>query len=129
MRVIIEVGPGYTGSGNHQAVHHEYRATYASKAKKVPEEEGRACWTALHTCTNPSEEWLTTWEETIPRYNCGGGCKKFYLTWKADNPPRFDDFFAWSVELHNAVNRKLDKPEVTLQEAIKLWKNEPNQSN
>ena len=36
-------------------------------------------------------------------------------------PPRLDDYFAWTVEAHYAVNRKLDKPEVSVEEARATW--------
>lgn len=71
-------------------------------------------------------EKLAKWEETIPGYDCGGGCRKFYDEWKAANPPTFDEkghlTFCWGVRLHNAVNTKLEKPTITLKEAIKIWR-------
>ena len=120
--VFIDVSPenieGKVASGPVEITH---TLNFASIAKLVGPDEGRACWTALHQCETPSEEWLAVWEETIPKYNCGGGCRKFYTSWKDNNPPRFEDFFAWSVELHNAVNVKLGKPTVELDESEKIW--------
>jgi hypothetical protein len=40
-------------------------------------------------------------------------------------PPDFtspEAFFAWGVALHNAVNRKLGKPELTIEEARRIWR-------
>ena len=31
--------------------------------------------------------------------------------------------FAWSVELHNIVNRSLNKPTMSVEEAMKIWSN------
>ena len=36
---------------------------------------------------------------------------------RAALPPRFGDYFTWTVEVHNAVSRKLGKPEVTVEQA------------
>jgi hypothetical protein len=40
-------------------------------------------------------------------------------------PPDFSSpeaFFAWGVRLHNAVNAKLGKPEITIEEALSIWR-------
>lgn len=78
---------------------------------------GRNLWRELHT--EVTFETLPAWEEKIPNYSCK--CKEFYTAWKASNPPRKDDFFAWTVELHNAVNEKLENPIITLQQAREIW--------
>jgi hypothetical protein len=38
----------------------------------------------------------------------------------ANLPPSNSGFFAWTVAFHNAVNRKCGKPEMTIDEAIRL---------
>ena len=78
---------------------------------------GRELWSELHTSV--TIETLQAWEEKIPNYSCK--CKAFYTAWKVDNPPRQDDFFSWTVELHNAVNTKLGKPTIAMEEARRLW--------
>jgi hypothetical protein len=78
---------------------------------------GRELWSELHTSV--TFETLSTWETKIPNFACG--CKKFYDGWKQANEPRQDDFFAWTVELHNAVNAKLGKPIMDLKDARQLW--------
>jgi hypothetical protein len=80
-------------------------------------EVGRDLWTELHTSV--TLETLAEWENRIPSFSCG--CRKFYKEWKAYNQPRKDNFFAWTVELHNAVNEKLGKPKITLDEARRIW--------
>jgi hypothetical protein len=40
-------------------------------------------------------------------------------------PPDYtspEAFFAWGVRLHNAVNAKLGKPEITIEEAYSIWR-------
>ncbi len=85
--------------------------------KKSLAEQGRELWSELHTSV--TIEALAAWEERIPNFECK--CKAFYNAWKIDHPPREGDFFAWTVELHNAVNAKLSKPTLTLDEARQLW--------
>jgi len=80
-------------------------------------------WIPLHDGSVFDKTTLADWELLIPQYGCG--CKRFYSDWKADNPPDFtspDAFFAWGVRLHNAVNAKLGKPEITIDEARLLWR-------
>lgn len=80
-------------------------------------------WIALHNGSIRNADDLAEWEKIIPQYECG--CRAFYAKYKMDNPPDFtspEAFFAWGVELHNAVNRKLGKPELTIEEALSIWR-------
>ena len=80
-------------------------------------------WILLHDGSIKTIEQLTEWELLIPQYGCS--CKRFYAEWKAANPPDFtspEAFFAWGVRLHNAVNAKLGKPEITIDEAYSIWR-------
>jgi hypothetical protein len=80
-------------------------------------------WIALHDGTTKDALSLAKWELEIPSYGCG--CQKFYAEYKAANLPDFSSpkaFFAWGVRLHNAVNRKLGKLEITLEEAYSIWR-------
>jgi len=81
-------------------------------------------WIALHDGSIRNADDLAEWEKTIPQYECG--CRAFYAKYKAELPPDFtspDAFFAWGVRLHNSVNRKLGKPELTIEEALSIWRN------
>jgi hypothetical protein len=80
-------------------------------------------WIFLHDGSIKTIEQLAEWEICIPQYGCP--CKRFYAEWKAANPPDFSSpeaFFAWGVALHNAVNAKLGKPEITIDEAYSIWR-------
>ena len=80
-------------------------------------------WIALHDGTVFHAKSLADWELSIPQYGCQ--CKAFYRAWKAENAPDFSSpeaFFAWGVALHNAVNAKLGKPQITLDEAYSIWR-------
>jgi hypothetical protein len=96
----------------------EYRMTYAS-INITP--IGNP-WKSLHDGSILTPRDLAKWEIRIPQYGCS--CKRFYAEWKAANPPDFSSpeaFFAWGVALHNAVNAKLGKPEITIDEALSIW--------
>ena len=52
------------------------------------------------------------------------GCDEFWIRWSSVNKPGYaseGDYFAWSVKAHNAVNQKLGKKTLTIEEALKLW--------
>ena len=80
-------------------------------------------WIGLHNGSIVDAAGLGQWESSIPQYECG--CRAFYAQYKADDPPDFstpEAFFRWGVALHNAVNRKLGKPELTIEEALSIWR-------
>ena len=79
-------------------------------------------WTPLHNGTVVDALSLANWELQIPQYGCQ--CKKDYATYKAENPPDYstsESLWLWGVALHNWVNRKLGKPEITIEDARKIW--------
>lgn len=79
-------------------------------------------WELLHTYKSKSKEetqkWLEEWKNKL---SCGR-CKKHYEELVKDNPVDFENFFEWGVKIHNLVNNKLDKPEVTVEQAREIWK-------
>lgn len=84
----------------------------------------RKLWEYLHSYKWQSEEetrkWFDGWCAGIP---CGS-CKHDWFIIIRNFPPDFSSaqaFFEWSVAAHNLVNKKLDKPELSLEEAIKIW--------
>jgi len=53
-----------------------------------------------------------------------GECRSFWATRLRENPPpktNAEDFFRWTWETHNSVNRKLGKPEMPFDEALALY--------
>lgn len=87
--------------------------------------KGEPPWTRLHTYRGCDPVWLAEWELSIPGYGCQ--CRRDYAIYKASTPPDFSSpeaLWLWGVELHNWVNRKLGKPELTIEEARKLWRSE-----
>lgn len=82
-------------------------------------------WIALHNYTGCDPVWHANWELTIPDYGCS--CRKDYAEYKADNPPDFSSpsaYWLWGVQLHNWVNRKLGRAELTVEEARAIWRRE-----
>lgn len=80
-------------------------------------------WTPLHNGTVRDAISLANWELQIPQYGCA--CKKEYAIYKAENQPDFsssESLWLWGVALHNWVNCKLGKPEITIEEANKIWR-------
>jgi hypothetical protein len=71
------------------------------------------------------KEWFDSFVQSIPCPKCQAHFELFLK----DNPPTFDSrtsFFSWTVKAHNYVNRALQKPELSLEEAlaehVEMWK-------
>jgi hypothetical protein len=83
-------------------------------------------WREVHTQKDPSQDWFASWVARVPGVGCD--CKNWLKKYLASNPPRFDDWFAFTWELHNAVNAKLNRKQLTLEKAIRTWKPAPNKT-
>lgn len=86
--------------------------------------QGQFAWSLLHRYRGCDPQWLELWVYFIPQ-RCE--CKDGYQKILEQLPPDFSSpeaFFAWGVALHNAVNRKLGKPEITLDEAYSIWRSD-----
>jgi hypothetical protein len=94
----------------------------AEKAERNKARQGQFAWSKLHGYTGCDPQWLDIWQYLIPQ-RCD--CKDGYQRILAEMPPDFtspEAFFAWGVALHNAVNAKLGKPEITIDEAYSIWR-------
>jgi hypothetical protein len=87
----------------------------------------RAHWAELHGYSPEvwdeaaAREWFADWQRRIPNIACD--CRRHWRELVAEMPPDFSSreaFFAWTVEAHNAVNSRIGKPLVTLEEAYRL---------
>ena len=85
------------------------------------DDQGRNAWELLHMKQDADEEWFQWWLETaVPQYGCM--CVTFVNAYTAHTPPVFEEgWFQWTVDLHNAVNMKLEKDTMTLEEALDVW--------
>lgn len=82
---------------------------------------GRNAWQFIHGLRILTEELLLEFVSMIPIYGCG--CSEFYHQWADRNPPPIgEDPFEWSWRLHNAVNAKLERAAVSLDEAMAIWR-------
>lgn len=91
--------------------------------------EGARHWAELHLYSLridsqvvPASDiryWLDFWIAALPFDGCP--CEQHLKEYISDNPPCFADFFAWGVRLHNAVNDRIGKPTIEVEEARKLW--------
>lgn len=78
-------------------------------APSLMETAGPPLWADLHATAAAGQltpEWL---EEFAARIPCGI-CRAHWLEMLKTHPPRYDDQYAWSVEVHNIVNVRLGKP-------------------
>ena len=71
-------------------------------------ERCHALWSELHTKQDATPEWFADWVARVPSFGCG--CQAWLKDYLAGNPPRYEDFYGWSVLTHDAVNVKLGKP-------------------
>ena len=79
-------------------------------------------WKELHNRALKTESndrvYLRQFARRIPRYTTGCKCREFWNQWIKKNPPVYGEkYFEWTVKAHNAVNRKLNKPVYTVEEA------------
>jgi hypothetical protein len=93
-----------------------------AKQQERSNQAGRLAWAKLHSYRGCDPQWLDIWQYLIPQ-RCD--CKDGYQRILAEMPTDFSSpeaFFAWGVRLHNAVNAKLGKPEITIDEAYSIWR-------
>jgi hypothetical protein len=89
----------------------------AADWKKKQLDRQREHWRKLHT-TRLTPQEFELWIQSIP--GCSS-CQRDFRRIIKDHPPCYDEWERWTWEVHNLVNVKLGKPEVTWIEAIELW--------
>ena len=78
---------------------------------------------ALSFASGNDMSYLVDFAKRIPRLK-GCRCQEEWVKIARDNPPNFrskEEYFAWTVFVHNLVNEKLGKPTMTVEEAKKLY--------
>jgi hypothetical protein len=65
-------------------------------------------WAELHAKEDPTPGWFESWVKRVPQASCG--CQRWLAEYLKTNPPRYNEWYPWTVELHNAVNVKINKP-------------------
>ena len=84
------------------------------KSREEIRQKGREAWNELFCKVNTRDE-LQIWEGMIPKYGCD--CESFYKQWKQANPPNETIGLEWKWRLKSAVNAKLGKPNLSLEDA------------
>jgi hypothetical protein len=88
------------------------------RQRELIAETGRKAWEALFRDVETIQD-LCRWEKLIPRYGCN--CEKFYQTFLLNNPPGATVSLEWKWMLKSAVNKKLGKPNLSIEDARALW--------
>lgn len=87
-------------------------------------------WSRLHLSETNTPEFIAEWEKYIPSAGCQ--CRAGYdeilktFTWDYSSP---ETFFASGVELHNRVNDKIGSGNVSIEEALTLWRHRRPQTS
>jgi glycosyltransferase involved in cell wall biosynthesis len=87
-------------------------------------------WAELHLQRKPTREWFDSWLARIPNFGCG--CVNNFTPILERFKPSISEiidsspvdqakWFALTVDIHNAVNIDLKRPEMTLDDASKRW--------
>lgn len=80
-------------------------------------------WSVLHLEDFYSPDWFKDWKSKVPSLgcNCRIDFEKTLETFPAVYSDPEGQFFR-GIDWHNAVNRKLDRPEITYDHALTLWR-------
>jgi hypothetical protein len=89
---------------------------------EAPKLDSRHAWARLHLQEIGDVNWLYRWSTLIPG-TCS--CRNDASEILKKLPPVYDSpesWFEWTINFHNAVNTKLNKPTVSLDRAYMLWR-------
>jgi hypothetical protein len=90
--------------------------------------DGPRFWTELHLFSlrnrncpdvNFIKNWFDNWVDSIPWNGCP--CKEHFEDYCKSIPPNFSDLWKWGIEIHNDVNMRIGKKQLSFSEAEKLW--------
>lgn len=100
-----------------------FAARKEHRCREAPVINSQQLWAELHRrglAAPPGQDdgaWLIEFRMQLP---CGG-CRLHWDAFCASMPPDWGNYFAWTVAAHNEVNRRLGKPELTVEEAKCIW--------
>lgn len=102
--------------------------TAAPEVQPSIQREGPALWAELHRWALYGDIdrpilWLGKFTDRLGALGCN--CANEWKAWMLANPPNVESreaLFRWTVDAHNAVNARLNKPQMTLEEAMERWK-------
>lgn len=94
---------------------------------EIMKKDGPGIWHSIHSTAAWSDtserisffcEWIRNIREYLKCGECRGHMGKYL---DAHPPEKAEDTFIWSWEFHNAVNRRLGKPEMEYNTAKKMY--------
>jgi hypothetical protein len=104
----------------------------AERSRAMPQSvilrDGPRYWTELHlfsfrnrNCEDRAfiESWFNNWVESIPWNGCP--CKDHFEDYCKHFPPDFCRLWEWGIGIHNDVNKRNGKKQLSLNEAEQLW--------
>jgi len=97
-----------------------------SNANFTPEKLGSGCWWLLHThAFEKSPFFPDLVKSTAKVFFCPEKCKPHFLSYLKNNPvpSNSNNWFDWTVDFHNDVNRRIGKPIVSRTQAYEMYSN------
>ena len=104
----------------------------AERSRAMPQSvilrDGPRYWAELHlfsfrnrNCEDRAfiESWFKNWVESIPWNGCP--CKDHFEDYCKHFPPDFCRLWEWGIGIHNVVNKRNGKKQLSLNEAEQLW--------
>lgn len=135
---VVRLSSGSEASGSSEPVAQTFQLSgvsvigtendHANQFKMMRERleaQGRFAWSKKHRYLGCDPQWHELWVLLIPAFGCS--CKQDFADYCKDNPPDFSSpnaYWLWGYNLHNWVNRKLGKTELTIEEALAIWRRE-----
>lgn len=95
-------------------------------AEQDPVKWGPHTWATLHRFAIQADKkndldtfnsFLTSMETLLP---CSA-CRSDFVAYIKYSRPKPGNIFEWTVDLHNSVNKKLNKPILTVEESRSIW--------
>ena len=88
---------------------------------------GNMLWKELHNRAltfrgHNDSSFIVDFSEKIPQFLSGCKCNEFFNKYVLENPPNYSPnrYFEWTVRCHNAVNHKLGKKLISVEEARRI---------
>lgn len=95
----------------------------AKNAKHKINEKHRRLWRAIHLHTDRDRDWYGKWRDQLLKTKCK--CASHFLELEKTHPISFESeqsFFESTIDMHNAVNQRLEKPICSMERAYMLWR-------
>lgn len=118
---INKVGATKSGNNSKQIVHSESPQVWGPRVWKEIHKKSLGLYKGVLVCD--FVQYLESLKTTLPCETC----REHYIKMLEENPPKYADLsssmgaFAYTVKLHNLVNKRLGKNILTVEEALRLY--------